>query len=48
MMKVKQLDAFIFQFYKSNAEKVGEWKTASHLERQARWAKKLAPPKPNP
>jgi hypothetical protein len=47
MKKVKQLDAFMHNFYKSNAEKLGEWKTASHVERQAK-AKKAAPAKPNP
>lgn len=26
MAKVKQLDAFVHNFYKSNAEKLGEWK----------------------
>ena len=34
MIKVKQIDAFVYQFYKSDAEKLGEWKTASHIERQ--------------
>ena len=36
MVKVKQLDAFMHNFYKSNAEKLGEWKTASHIERQSK------------
>ena len=34
-------DAFVHNFYKSNAEKMGEWKTASHIERQSK-AKKSA------
>ena len=45
MMKVRQLDAFMYNFYKSNAEKLGEWKTASHIERQA--ASKKAPGTPS-
>ena len=47
MTKVHQLDAFMHNFYKSNAVKMGEWKTASHVERQAK-AKKPTPQKPNP
>jgi hypothetical protein len=47
MTKVKQLDAFMHNFYKSNAEKLGQWKTASHVERQAK-TKKAQPAKPNP
>jgi hypothetical protein len=34
MTKVKQLDAFMHNFYRSNAEKMGEWHRASHVERQ--------------
>ncbi len=43
--KTKQLDAFMHNFYRSNAEKLGEWKTASHVERQA--ASKKAPGTPS-
>jgi hypothetical protein len=46
MTKVKQLDAFIHNFYKTNAEVMGEWKTASHVERAAN--KKEEPAKPPP
>lgn len=42
MMKVRQLDAFAHNFYKDNAEKMGEWTTASHVERQSK--KTAAPP----
>ena len=45
MTKVKQLDAFMHNFYKDNAEKMGEWKTASHVERQN---KPKPPPPPTP
>ncbi len=51
MTKVKQLDAFIHNFFKSNAEVIGEWKSASHVERSANKKEKPAaapPPKPNP
>jgi hypothetical protein len=51
MTKVKQLDAFIQNFHRSSAEKLGEWKTASHVERQANKKETPAatpPPKPNP
>jgi hypothetical protein len=34
MTAVKQLDAFMHNFYESNAAKMGEWHTASHIERQ--------------
>lgn len=48
----KQLDAFMHNFYKSNAQKMGESHTASQVERQAKAAKKTTtsppPPKPNP
>jgi len=46
MTKVKQLDAFIHNFHRSSAQKLGEWKTASHVERQAN--KKENPAKPTP
>jgi hypothetical protein len=46
MTKVRQLDAFIHNFFKSNAEVMGEWKTASHVERAAN--KKETPAKPAP
>lgn len=45
MMKAKQLDAFVHNFYASDAEKMGEWKTASHVQRQT---KKEATPPPGP
>ncbi|MEP6823143.1 MAG: hypothetical protein ABI946_12435 [Chthoniobacterales bacterium] len=45
MMKAKQLDAFVHNFYASDAEKMGEWKTASHVQRQP---KKKATPPPGP
>ena len=32
MIKVTLLDAFMHDFYKSNAEKLGEWKTSTHIE----------------
>lgn len=50
MTKVQQLDAFMHNFYKTNAEKMGEWHTASHVERQKKKKKDEAPaaPKPNP
>jgi hypothetical protein len=42
MAKVKQLDTFMHNFYKSDAEKLGVWrKIASHIERQTK-AKKRA------
>jgi hypothetical protein len=44
MTKVKQLDAFMHNFYKSNAEKLGEWKTASHVERQSKAKKAVGTP----
>ncbi len=44
--KVKQLDAFMHNFYKDNAEMMGEWKTASHVERQSK--PKTPPPPPTP
>ena len=43
LMKVKQLDAFVHNFYQTDATKMGEWRTASHIERQA---KKKTPPTP--
>jgi antirestriction protein ArdC len=39
--KVKSLDAIIHHFYKSNAAKLGAWRTVSHVERQPK-AKKAA------
>jgi hypothetical protein len=44
MTKVRQLDAFVHNLYRSNAQKMGEWHTASHVERQAQ--KKETPAKP--
>ena len=46
LTKVKQLDAFMYNFYKNNAEKMGEWLTASHVERQPK--KKKDEPVPPP
>jgi hypothetical protein len=46
MTKAKQLDAIMHNLYRNNAQKLGEWKTASHVERQAN--KKENPAKPNP
>lgn len=36
MTKVKQLDAFMNNFYKGNATSLGEWDTASHVQRPAK------------
>lgn len=47
MIKVKLVDAFVHQFYKSDAEKLGEWKTASHVERQKK-KKNTQQPAPTP
>ena len=46
MKKVKQLDAITHNLYRSNAERMGEWRTASHVERQAN--KKETPDAPPP
>ena len=46
MTAVKQLNAFMHNFYKTNAAKMGEWKTASHVERQPKAKKPAAPPPP--
>jgi hypothetical protein len=48
MTKVKQPDAFMHNFYKSNAAKMGEWHTASHVERQAKAKKPATPPPAKP
>jgi hypothetical protein len=48
MTKVQQLDAFAHNFYKSNAAKMGEWHTASHVERQAKSKKPETPAPPKP
>ena len=48
MTAVKQLDAFVHNFYKSDAETLGEWKTASHVERQKKSKKEETPPPPKP
>jgi hypothetical protein len=48
MTKVQQLDAFMHNFYKSNAAKMGEWHTASHVERQAKTKKSETPAAPKP
>lgn len=47
MTKVHQLDAFMHNFYRTNATKTGEWHTASHVERQKKKKDETpAPPKP--
>ncbi len=46
MTKVKQLGAFVHNLDRTSADKMGEWHTASHVERQAN--KKETPAKPNP
>jgi hypothetical protein len=46
--KVRQLDAFMHNFYKTNAERLGEWHTASHVERQPKKKKTETPPPPTP
>jgi hypothetical protein len=46
MTKSKQLDAIMHNLYRSNAQKLGEWRTASHVERQAN--KKETPNTPTP
>jgi hypothetical protein len=46
MTKVQQLDAFMHNFYKTNAQKMGEWHSASHVERQAKPKKPATPPPP--
>jgi hypothetical protein len=48
MKAVKQLDAFVHNFYKSDAEALGEWKTASHVERQKKVKKEETPAAPKP
>ncbi|MEY2521254.1 MAG: hypothetical protein QOF24_3013 [Verrucomicrobiota bacterium] len=48
MTAVTQLDAFMHNFYKSNAAKMGEWHTASHVERQAKTKKAETPAPPKP
>jgi hypothetical protein len=48
MTAVKQLDAFMHNFYKTNAAKLGEWHTASHVERQPKPKKPATPPPPKP
>jgi hypothetical protein len=45
---VVELDAFMHNFYKTNAVKMGEWHTASHVERQAKANKPAPPAKLNP
>lgn len=48
MKKVRQLDAFIHNFYKNNPEKLAEWHTASHVERQPKKKKDETPANPPP
>jgi hypothetical protein len=48
MTKVRQLDAFMHNFYRSNAGKMGEWHTASHTERQGKKKEESAPAAPAP
>ena len=44
---IQRVGIFRPGFYKSNAAKMGEWHTASHVERQPR-KKKTETPKPSP
>ena len=44
MTKVKQLNAFMQNFYKDNPTKLGEWGTASHVQRAAKRNKTTAQP----
>lgn len=47
MKKAKQLDAIMHNLYRSSAERMGEWHTASHVEREANKKEEpAAPPKP--
>ena len=47
MNKVRQLDAFMHNFYRNNPAKLAEWHTASHVERQPKKKSETpAPPKP--
>jgi hypothetical protein len=49
MIALKQLNAFAYNFYKTNPAKLGEWRTAVHVERQPKAKKPATPPnKPNP
>jgi hypothetical protein len=48
MTTVRQLDAIIHNRYKTDAEKMGEWHTASHVERQKKTKKPATPPPPTP
>jgi hypothetical protein len=48
MIKAKQLDAFMHNFYRASAEKMGEWHTASHVEHAPKAKKKPATPAPTP
>jgi len=48
MKKIRQLNAFFQNFYKSDAQKLGEWKTASHVERQPKKKKDETPTNPTP
>src|SRR5689334_4248048 len=42
MTKVKQLDAFMQNLYKGNATKLGEWQTASRVQRAAKRTKQAS------
>lgn len=44
MTKLTQLDAFMHNFYKADMAKLGEWHTASHVERAAKKTAKPAAP----
>lgn len=48
MTAVKQLDAFMHNFYKTNPTKLAEWHTASHVERQPKAKKPGTPAVPKP
>ena len=43
-----QLDAFMHNFYKTNAAKMGEWHSASHVERQKKKKDDATPAVPKP
>lgn len=45
--KVRQLNAFMHNFYKTNAERLAEWRTATHVQRQQK-KKPPTPPAPTP
>lgn len=48
LAKVKSLDAIIHNFYGGHANKLGAWRTASHVERAPQGKKPTTPPTPKP